>query len=338
MHTAGISQIADAKVAVRRTSNAGQFDVERLEQEYESNSAEVERDALDAYYDAVAAAETAGSDRGEDALAGTISEAARIRYETGVVPKSDMIRRKAAAERRPPSKSGTAGTPRGRQSRSSRHFWTPMTQAVPVFAVACATSTPRPRRRLYRGPLRRLQRWRRTYAPQTKRLRSQNSRPGRTGTSMRHTASGPMRKTRSASSDGSSCRFPETATIEPRIREAIARREAAARQIEVLRQQLRLASVSAAARRNEAREQIDSASERVRPAGETRIRVRACVVPIRKDTSNRHSCRCRAISALNVDYYDFLRQEQQAEADIVALRNGARSGAMVAFAAKGGMR
>src|ERR1051326_4995909 len=68
------------------------LDVARFEAEAQSRRAEVARDALIAYYEAAAAQSQIDAARDLETLAVTIRAAARIRYETGGGPQADIIR------------------------------------------------------------------------------------------------------------------------------------------------------------------------------------------------------------------------------------------------------
>jgi outer membrane protein TolC len=116
----------------------------------------------------------------------------------------------------------------------------------------------------------------------------------------------------------------KSTTIEPRVREAIARREAALRQIEALRQQLRIALAIAVARRDEARQQIDLHMNELVPQAKLGFESALASYQSGKETFESALSSLQTYLALNVDYFDFWRQEQQAEAEIVALMNGAK--------------
>jgi len=114
--------------------------------------------------------------------------------------------------------------------------------------------------------------------------------------------------------------------IEPRIREAIARRDAARRQIEVLRQQLLQDLSSELVMRNEAVEQIDLHINKLVPQAKVGFESSLAAYQTGKTTFDGVLASLRTYLALNVDYYDFLRQKMLAETDIEAIRRGARGG------------
>ena len=114
--------------------------------------------------------------------------------------------------------------------------------------------------------------------------------------------------------------------IEPRIREAVARREAALQQIEVLRQKLRQDLGAASVLRDEAIEQINLHVDKLVPAGKLGFESALASYQTGKTTFDAVLGSLRTYLALNVDYYDFLRQQMEAEVDIEAIRRGARGG------------
>ena len=114
--------------------------------------------------------------------------------------------------------------------------------------------------------------------------------------------------------------------IEPRIREAIARRDAARQQIEVLRQQLLQDLGSELALRNEAVEQIDLHINKLVPAGKVGFQSSLAAYQTGKTSFDAVLGSLRTYVALNVDYYDFLRQKMLAEVDIEGIQRGAHSG------------
>ncbi|MEO8218312.1 MAG: TolC family protein, partial [Acidobacteriota bacterium] len=120
--------------------------------------------------------------------------------------------------------------------------------------------------------------------------------------------------------------FRRSAIIEPRIREAVARREAAQQQIELLRLQLRQDLGAAALLREEAIEQIRLHVDKLMPIARLGFESSLSSYQTGKSTFDAVLDSLRTDIALNVDYYDFLRQRLKAEVEIRAIRKGARSG------------
>src|SRR5438132_8816904 len=92
MYWAGASQTLTrrSKRVAQRTE--AELEVRRFEHEYESVRAEVERDALLAYYDAAAAQSQIAATSEIVALAKQTTSTARSQYETGSSPQADLIR------------------------------------------------------------------------------------------------------------------------------------------------------------------------------------------------------------------------------------------------------
>src|SRR5204863_410777 len=112
-------------------------------------------------------------------------------------------------------------------------------------------------------------------------------------------------------------------TIAPRIAEAIARRDAARAQIDVLRQQLAGDFGEAVASRNEAIEQINLHVEQFVP--EAKLGFESALASYQAGTTTFDAVlgALQTYRTLNVDYYEFLRQLLVAEAEIEALQHGA---------------
>src|SRR5438132_5023068 len=92
MYWAGASQTLTrrSKRAAQRTE--AELEVRRIEDEYESLRAEVERDVLLTYYDAAAAQSQNLATADIVALAKQTTSAARSAYETGTAAQADLIR------------------------------------------------------------------------------------------------------------------------------------------------------------------------------------------------------------------------------------------------------
>jgi outer membrane protein TolC len=120
----------------------------------------------------------------------------------------------------------------------------------------------------------------------------------------------------------------KSATIEPRIAEALARRDAARAQIDVLRLQLHADFGEALAQRDEAIEQINLHVEQLVPEAKLGFESALASYQAGKTSFDSVLGALQTYRMLNVDYYDFLRQLVVAEAEIDALQHGAigRSG------------
>jgi outer membrane protein TolC len=112
-------------------------------------------------------------------------------------------------------------------------------------------------------------------------------------------------------------------TIEPRIAETIARRDAARAKIEGLRQQLAAAFGEALASRNEAVEQINLHVEQLVPEAKLGFESALASYQAGKTTFDAVIGALQTYRMLNVDYFDFVRQLLVSEAELDALRHGA---------------
>lgn len=112
-------------------------------------------------------------------------------------------------------------------------------------------------------------------------------------------------------------------TIAPRIAEAIARRDVARAQIDVLRQHLASDLGAALASRNEALEQIDLHITELAPEAKLAFESAIGAYQAGKTTFDAVLSSLQTYRMLNVDYFDFVRQLLIADAEIEALRKGA---------------
>jgi outer membrane protein TolC len=120
--------------------------------------------------------------------------------------------------------------------------------------------------------------------------------------------------------------FRKASIIEPRIREAVSRRDAAQQQIEVLRQQLAVDLGVAVALRDEAIEQVRLHNDRLVPQAEVGFQSALGSYQAGKDTFESVLSSLRTYLSLKIDLFDFLQQQMLAEVDIEAIRKGAHSG------------
>src|SRR6266852_4749847 len=92
MYWVGASQTLVRKSRRDALRRSAEVDVERLQREYESRRAEVERDVRSAYIEAAAAQNQVESTEDIATLLKSLVEASRARYETGAEPQADLIR------------------------------------------------------------------------------------------------------------------------------------------------------------------------------------------------------------------------------------------------------
>jgi len=327
MYMVGASQTLVRKSRRDARRRAAEIDVERLEREYESQRAEVERDVRMAYVTAAAAQNQLAATEEIARLVGTIVDAARIRYETGSAPQADMIRARLEesgilhellALRRersvaigrllpllnlPPATEVPAfSLPHEMQHHHDTAF-DPNAGDTPATAVLEAEVAR---------------------AEQEIRLAELDRKPDidiEASYGVR-----PRQKDMFSVTGRIELPFRRAKIIEPRVREAIARRDAAQQEIEALRQQLRQDIATAVAMRNEAIEQIDLHVDRLVPEAKLGFESSLASYQNGKTAFDAVLGSLQTYRALNVDYYDFMRQQMEAEIDIDAIHHGARGG------------
>lgn len=329
MYMVGASQTLVRKSKRDALRRSAELEVERLRSEYDARKAELERDVRIAYIDAASAQNEISATEEIARVLTSVSDSSRIRYETGAAPQTDLIRaileestvkhqilllrrqRNTALTRLLALLNLAPNTPV--PSFSLRHEMEhPHEQsidaALPDVTPAIAglqAEVARAEEDLHLAKL--------ATKPDITIEASYDVRPRDTDMiSVVGRIELPLRR---------------STLIEPRIREAIARREAALQQIETLRQQLRQDLGIAAVLRSEAIEQLTLHVDTLVPAAKLGFDSALVSYQNGKTTFDAVLGSLRTYVALNVDYYDFLRQQMEAEADIDAIRHGARSGA-----------
>jgi len=337
MYTVGASQTfvrGERRDALRRAAN---LTVERLEHEAESRRAAIARDVLVAYDEAAAANNQIAANDDIAKLASMMSEAARARYEVGAAAQIDIIRARIEASNVRHQILMQRGVRDTALARLRALLNLPATESVPSFVLAhamehhahaedvsLATTTPaiaalqsevdRAEQDVFLAKL--------AAKPDFNIEASYGLRPEQKDMfSVVGRIELPIRK---------------KTVIEPRIAEAMARRDAVRAQIDVLRQQLAVDFGEAVASRNEAVEQINLHVEQLVPEAKLGFESALASYQAGKTTFDAVLGALQTYRTLNVDYYEFLRQLIIAEAEIDALNHGAtgRSGA----AAMGGAR
>ena len=326
MYTVGASQTLTRKSRRDALRTEAELEVQRLEREYDSQRAEVERDALFAYYDAAAAQSQSAATAEIVALAKQATSAARFRYEVGTAPQADIIRamleeknlehdllalgsrrRQALAKLAALLNVPVSEIPKFTLTHAAQHehgiFETSLDLTSPAFA-ALQTEVEQAEQEIKLARL--------ALKPDVNLEASYGVRP--------------YQKDMISVVGRIELPYRRKTLIEPRIREAIARRDAALQQIEILKLRLRQDLGVAAASREEAIEQIRLHEDELVPAAKLGFESALASYQTGKETFESVLASLRAYVNLNVDYFEFLKQELQAEADIVALRSGARAG------------
>lgn len=304
--------------------NAARLDVERLEREAESRRAEIARDVLVAWDEAAAATNEIAANEQTARLAAMTADAARARYETGGAAQSDIIRARVEASGIQHAILMQRGVRATALARLRALLDLPPNAEIPPFTLTHAmehhahagepvldATTPAIAALELDVAL----------ADEEIRLARLAAKPD-----VSVEASYGIRKNeKDMFSVVARVELPvrKNTTVEPRVAEAVARREAARARIGALRQQLAMAFGEAVASRDEAIEQINLHVEQLVPEAKLGFESALASYQAGKTTFDAVLGALQAYRALDVDSYEFLRQLHIAEAEIDALRHGA---------------
>jgi len=326
MYMVGASQTLTRRSRREARTRSAEIEVARLESEYASERAEIEREVLTAWYTAAAAQSQVAATNELVTLAKQTAESARFRYEAGSAPQADLIRamlqqsdlkhqllaRESVRSQAVASLVALVGLALGsdvpRFSLTHGHGHPSIDTSLPVdtpaFAVLQAgIDAAEQEIRLARLALK----------PDLDIEASYGLRPYQ----------------KDMISVVGRIEFPyrKSTLIEPRIREAIARRDAARQQIDILRQTLQQNFGAALVRLGEAIDQIRLHEDELVPQAKTGFESALASYQTGQSTFDSVLMSLIAYQNLNIDYYEFLRQQLEAEAEIIAIRKGARGGA-----------
>jgi outer membrane protein TolC len=325
MYMVGASQTFVRKGRREAMTRAAQLDVQQLEQQLETKRAEIARDASLAYTEAAAAQNQINANEEIAAIAATMADAARIRYETGSAAQIDIIRAKLESSNIRHEVLMQRSVRDRALARLRALLNLAPAETIPPFALhhdmehhergkeitlnddspavaALEAEVARAEQEIRLAKL--------TAKPDVSIEASYGFRPQeRDMISVVARVELPLRR---------------SATIEPRIAEAVARRDAARAQIDLLRQQLRSAFGEWIAQRDEAIEQMNLHVEQLVP--ESRIGFESALASYQsgKTTFDSLLGALQTYRMLNVDYYGFLRQLLLADAEIEAIQRGVR--------------
>ncbi len=336
MYMVGASQTLTRRSRRDALRSEAELEVRRLQAELDSRKAEVERDVRFAWYGASAAQSEAVAVTELAMLTRDAVNASRSRYESGTAPQADMIRslleqkaiehqllalesrrRQAAARLAALMHVGEGDVPKLTLAHAGHEHGTieSSIRAENPALTALQIEVEEAEQEIRLAQL--------AFKPDVNIEASYGFRPYEKDTiSVVGRIELPYRR---------------KALIEPRVQEAIARRDAARQQIEVLRQQLQGDLGIAAAMREEAVAQIQLHENELVPAAKMAFESSLASYQAGKETFESVLASLRSYVSLRVDYFEFLEQQLRAEADIAALRSGARQGA-VSPAARGEMR
>lgn len=331
MYMVGASQTLIRKDRRDVFKRAAALEVQQLERQIESRRAEITRDVLVAYHEAAAAENQIAANEEVAKLNATIAEAATIRYETGSAPQIDIIRAKLEESNVRHELLMQAGNRDQARARLRALLALSLDAEIPALAVQHPME-----HHARAGPL--------SLDVATPAIAGLEAEVGRAEAEIRlaklltkpdvslEASYGfrPQQKDMFSVVGRIELPIRKASTIEPRIAEAIARRDAARAQIDVVRQNLQRDFGVALAQRNEAIEQINLHVERLVPEAKLGFESALASYQSGKTTFDSVLGALQTYRRLNVDYYGFLRQLLVAEAEIDAIQHGA--------APTGGMR
>ncbi|MEO6260333.1 MAG: TolC family protein, partial [Thermoanaerobaculia bacterium] len=314
---------------------SAELEVERVRVQYDARKAEVERDARTAWIDAAAAENQITATREILRVLQSVTDASRIQYEAGAVPQTDLIR--ATLEQRNVDHQILV-LRRQRNAAVARLLpLLQLPQGTPVPGFSLPQAMERPHGDGIDA----------TLPDSTAALAELQSEVARAEEDLNLAKLATKPDINLEATYGVRPRdvdmFAVVARIElpvrrstliaPRIREAILRRDAGLQQIEAMRLQLRQDLGTALVLRNEAIEQINFHLDHFVPIA--KLGFESALVSYQNGKTSLDSVlgTLRTYISLNVDYYDYLRQQMAAEADIDAIRHGARSGGASAMTA-----
>lgn len=329
MYMVGASQTIPRRSRREALRSTAELDVQRIELEAASVRAEAERDALFAWYDIAAADSQIASLREVGRALDSLVDAVRARYEGGTAIQADIVR--AALQRSEVDHQvlTATGVRRTAAARLLPLLGLPLTADIPPLHLphsteARAITSPReigdghPALAALRADVQ--------LREQDIRLAELLGRPD-----FNIEASYGMRPRQTDMvTVVARIELPlrRKTTIEPRVREAIAARDAAAARIEELRRAL-LADLGAAYEAHaEATNQIEFHEQTLVPQSKLAFESTRAAYEGGKTTLDAVLASEAAYLRLEVDYYDFLARHIKAVADFQAIRRGARRGAI----------
>lgn len=310
------------------------LEIESLRRALEAQRAAVERDVLYAWIDASSAQNAISASVELDHLLDEMVAAARFRYEAGLAPQADLIRAMLEKTNLQHTLISLRNQRIGAVQQLLALLDLPPSTEVPSFALShtmshhddealdTALSDDAPAIASLQIDVSRadelIRLARLAATPDWNLEASYGARPEMTDMiSVVARIELPLRK---------------ATTIEPRVREAIARREAAQQQIATLRQQLRGDLATAVTERKEAIEQINLHVDTLVPQAKLAFESSLASYQAGKTTFDAVLESLRQYLALNIDFYDYVRAKEESEADVAAIRKGVRGRGVAAVA------
>ena len=329
MYMVGASQTIPRRSRRDALRSVAELDVQRIEFESASVRAEAERDALFAWYDLAAADSQIRSFHEVDKSLGTLVAAVRARYEAGSAIGADIVRAQLLHSGVSHQILTTTGIRRAAAARLLPLLGLPLATEVPPLHLPHSTETrmiehareiadSHPALAGLRSEVERRE--------QEIRLARLLERPD-----ISLEASYGMRPIqKDVFSVIARIELPlwKKTTIEPRLREAIAARDAASARIEELRRAL-VADLGAAYEAHaEATRQIEFHQQVLVPQSKLAFESTRAAYEGGKTTLDAVLATEATYLRLEIDYYDFLARHIKAIADFQAIQRGARRGAI----------
>lgn len=329
MYMVGASQTIPRRSRREALRSAAELEVRRIELEAASVRAEAERDALFAWYDIAAADNQRRSLQEVGKALDSLVDAVRARYESGSAIQADIVRAQLQRSEVDHQILTTTGVRRTAAARLLPLLGLPLATEVPALHLPHATEArsiddareiadDHPALAALRIEVERREQELRLAEllgrPDINLEASYGMRPQQTDmVSVVARIELPLRK---------------KTTIEPRVREAIAARDAASARIEELRRGL-LADLGAAYEAHaEATKQIEFHEQTLVPQSKLAFESTRAAYEGGKTTLDAVLASEAAYLRLEIDYYDFLARHIKAIADFQAIRRGARRGAI----------
>ncbi|MEK6372242.1 MAG: TolC family protein [Acidobacteriota bacterium] len=329
MYMVGASQTIPRRSRRDALRSAAALEVRRIELEAESVRAEAERDALFAWYD-LAAADSQLRSLGEVGEAfDALVDAVRARYEAGSAIQADIVRAQLQRSEIEHQILTTTGLRRTAAARLLPLLGLPLTTEVPLLHLAHSTEGRAIAARREIGddhPALAALRTEVERREQEIRLAELLRRPD-----ISVEASYGMRpQQKDLVSVVARIELPlrKNSTVEPRLREAIAARDAAAARIEELRRVLLVDLGAAYEAHAEATKQIEFHERTLVPQSKLAFESTRAAYEGGKTSLDAVLASEAAYLRLEIDYYDFLARHIKAIADFEAIQRGARRGAI----------
>ncbi len=329
MYMVGASQTIPRRSRREARRSAAELEVRRIELEAGSVRAEAERDALFAWYDIAAADSQLRALQDVGKALDSLVDAVRARYETGSAIQADIIRAQLQRSEIDHQLLTTTGVRRAAVARLLPLLGYPLASDVPPLHLPHSTegrgitgareiADQHPALAALRTEVERRE--------QEIRLAELLGRPDIT----LEASYGMRPQQRDMVSVVARIELPlrKSTTIEPRVREAIAGRDAASARIEELRRAL-LADLGAAYEAHlEATKQIEFHEQTLVPQSKLAFESTRAAYEAGKTTLDAVLASEAAYLRLAIDYYDFLARHIKAIADFEAIQSGARRGAI----------